>query len=135
MSKNNKMAHKKREKRTVSSEILCAHIKNLKFSLLEEKKLLFMTVNNWGSIFVKIDRKCIDVKWVFCAYAAAALSLIYTRREEKFEMNLMCWKLDQNIFAGSIKWYWHEIHVWIARQFRGPFLWRWCGFSRWKIKF
>lgn len=62
MSKNNKMAHKKREKRTVSSEILCAHIKNLKFSLLEEKKLLFMTVNNYGSIFVKIDRKCIDVK-------------------------------------------------------------------------
>lgn len=81
---------------------MCTHKKIPKFSLLEEKKLLFMTVNNYGSIFVKIDRKCIDVKWVFCAYAAAALSLIYTRRrrrEEKFEMNLMCWKLDQNVYS------------------------------------
>jgi hypothetical protein len=55
-----------------------------------------MTVNNYGSIFVKIDRNVLMLNEFFALYAYAfALDNADWREgsegdEEKYEMNLMC---------------------------------------------
>lgn len=60
------------------------------------EKLLLMTVNNYGSIFVKIDRNVLMLNEFFALYAYALLDIAdwsgegSEGDEEKYEMNLMC---------------------------------------------
>lgn len=74
-------------------KILFFHSLALDFFLFWEKLLSWQWIIT-GSIFVKIDRKCIDVKWVFCALCCLLLLRLpmlcfWLRRKIRNEFNVL----------------------------------------------
>jgi hypothetical protein len=86
--------------------------KNFFFSFVHSlalglRKITLMTVNNYGSIFVKIDRNVLMLNEFFAL--TLCLCCLCFWYEEKYEMNLMCWKFDQNT---SIIW--NKVHIYMS---------------------